>query len=70
MISNSIDPLAVDNDNHERWMKEAIAEARKAEELGEVPIGAVIGRGDEVIGRGYNLRETTYEGTAHAEMGA
>lgn len=68
MISNSIDSLAVDNDNHEHWMREAIAEARKAEELGEVPIGAVIVRGDEIIGRGYNLRETTYDGTAHAEM--
>lgn len=68
---NSIfnDPHIVDNNNnHEYWMREAIAEARKAEELGEVPIGAVIVHGDEIIGRGYNLRETTFDATAHAEM--
>lgn len=53
---------------HEFWMKEAIAEARKAESLGEVPIGAVIVRHGEIIGRGYNLRETTLDSTAHAEM--
>ena len=53
---------------HEFWMKEAIGEARKAEVLGEVPIGAVIVRHNEIIGRGYNLRETTLDSTAHAEM--
>ncbi|MNI00763.1 tRNA-specific adenosine deaminase [compost metagenome] len=53
---------------HEYWMKEAIAEARKAEALGEVPIGAVVVRDGEIIGRGYNLRETTMDSTAHAEM--
>ncbi|WP_375373953.1 tRNA adenosine(34) deaminase TadA [Paenibacillus sp. S150] len=53
---------------HEYWMKEAIAEARKAEALGEVPIGAVVVRHGEIIGRGYNLRETTLDSTAHAEM--
>ncbi|KWX79389.1 tRNA(adenine34) deaminase [Paenibacillus jilunlii] len=53
---------------HEYWMKEAIAEARKAEALGEVPIGAVVVRNGQIIGRGYNLRETTMDSTAHAEM--
>lgn len=53
---------------HEYWMEQAIAEARKAEELGEVPIGAVIVFGDMIVGRGYNLRETSRDGTAHAEM--
>lgn len=61
-------PQAVDNQIHEYWMRAAIAEARKAEELGEVPIGAVIVHKDEIIGRGYNLRETTFDATAHAEM--
>lgn len=55
-------------ENHIIWMEEAIKEARKAEELGEVPIGAVIVKNGEVIGRGYNLRETTMDPTAHAEM--
>ncbi|MDQ0063899.1 tRNA adenosine(34) deaminase TadA [Paenibacillus harenae] len=50
------------------WMTEAIAEARKAEQIGEVPIGAVIVRDNEIIGRGYNLRETNLDPTAHAEM--
>lgn len=53
---------------HEHWMTEAIREARKAEALGEVPIGAVVVQGGHIIGRGYNLRETTLDSTAHAEM--
>lgn len=53
---------------HEHWMAEAIREARRAEALGEVPIGAVIVHNDAIIGRGYNLRETTLDSTAHAEM--
>ncbi|MGN7457352.1 tRNA adenosine(34) deaminase TadA [Paenibacillus pasadenensis] len=52
----------------ERWMREAIAEARKAEAIGEVPIGAVVVRGGEIIGRGFNRRETGLDPTAHAEM--
>lgn len=54
--------------DHEYWMRYAIEEARRAEELGEVPIGAVIVRNGEIIGRGYNLRETSMDPTAHAEM--
>jgi tRNA(adenine34) deaminase len=55
---------------HETWMKKAIEEARKAETLKEVPIGAVIVKNGEIIGRGYNLRESTYDPTAHAEITA
>lgn len=51
-----------------RWMLEAIAEAEKAESIGEVPIGAVIVRHNEIIGRGHNLRETRHDPTAHAEL--
>ncbi|MFC4077199.1 tRNA adenosine(34) deaminase TadA [Salinithrix halophila] len=50
------------------YMREAIREAKKAEAIGEVPIGAVIVRDGEIIGRGYNLRETEKDPTAHAEM--
>ena len=53
---------------HERWMREAIAEARKAEAIREVPIGAVIVKDGRIIARGHNLRETTRDATAHAEM--
>ncbi len=52
----------------EYWMMEAIAEAKRAEALGEVPIGAVIVRDGQIIGRGHNLRETNQDPTAHAEM--
>lgn len=52
----------------EQWMKAAIAEARLAEAEGEVPVGAVIVHAGEIIGRGRNLRETTQDPTAHAEM--
>lgn len=55
-------------EDDQRWMLEAIAEAEKAESIGEVPIGAVIVRGDVIIGRGHNLRETKHDPTAHAEL--
>lgn len=68
MSNNELQPSEDEQAIHEHWMRYAIAEARKAEELGEVPIGAVIVRHGEIIGRGYNLRETTMDSTAHAEM--
>ena len=52
----------------EIFMKMAIEEALKAEELGEVPIGAIIVYKDEVIARGYNLRETKQNALGHAEV--
>jgi len=60
--------LSIDQSVHEHWMREAILLAKEAEKIGEVPIGAIIVRGDEIIGRGYNLREQTMDPTAHAEM--
>jgi tRNA(adenine34) deaminase len=53
---------------HIPWMKAAIEEAHKAEALLEVPIGAVVVQHGQIIGRGYNLRETSLDPTAHAEM--
>lgn len=50
------------------YMNEAIAEARKAEALLEVPIGAVVVWNNQIIGRGHNLRETTLDPLAHAEL--
>jgi len=49
-------------------MSEAIAEARKAEEKGEVPVGAVVEKAGEIVGRGHNLTETLKDPTAHAEI--
>ncbi|WP_219834798.1 tRNA adenosine(34) deaminase TadA [Paenibacillus sp. R14(2021)] len=50
------------------YMQAAIEEAKRAEAIGEVPIGAVIVKNGEIIGRGFNLRETNLDPTAHAEM--
>lgn len=50
------------------FMREAIALARQAEELDEVPVGALVVRDGEIIARGYNTRETTKCATHHAEI--
>src|SRR4051812_23729807 len=52
----------------ERWMRLALQEARAAEALGEVPVGAVIVRGGELIATGHNLTHTLQDPTTHAEM--
>ena len=57
-------------ENDVLYMQEAIALAKNAAELGEVPIGAVVVKNGEIIGRGYNLRETKKLSTAHAEISA
>lgn len=54
----------------EYFMREALKEARKAMDLDEVPVGAVIVCRDRVIGRGHNLTERLTDVTAHAEMQA
>lgn len=51
-----------------RMMGLALDEARRALTEGEVPVGAVLARGDEVLARAHNLREQTGDPTAHAEM--
>ena len=52
------------------YMKQALMEAVKAAEQGEVPVGAVVVCRDRIIGRGHNLTETLNDVTAHAEMQA
>ena len=54
----------------ERFMKEALVLAREAFEDGEVPVGCVIVRGDEIVGRGRNRREKGKTALAHAEVEA
>ena len=56
--------------DHEGWMREALLEARKAAQLGEVPIGAVVVRDQQIIGRGHNVREMAHLATGHAEIQA
>ena len=55
-------------DKNKAFMAEALKEAALAAEMGEVPIGAVIVRGDEIIAAAHNLVETSKDPTAHAEM--
>ncbi len=54
----------------EKYMKEALKQARKAYKLGEVPIGCVIVYGDKIIARGYNRRKTDKNTLSHAELQA
>lgn len=51
-----------------RFMAEAIALAKQAAALGEVPIGCVITKDGEIVGRGYNRRETGKTALGHAEL--
>lgn len=53
---------------NEKFMIEAIKEAKKAELIDEVPIGCVIVKDDKIIARGHNLRESKQRSTAHAEI--
>ncbi|MFD1206008.1 MULTISPECIES: tRNA adenosine(34) deaminase TadA [Sporosarcina] len=53
-----------------QFMRMAIEEAKKAETIGEVPIGAVIVKDGNVIAKGYNLRETSQNAVTHAELSA
>ena len=52
----------------EKYMGEALREARKAAEEGEFPIGAVIVSRGRILGSGHNMTERLHDATAHAEM--
>jgi tRNA(adenine34) deaminase len=64
------DPLTADllAENDRAMMERALQEARRAAEAGEVPVGAVVALGSEVIGRAHNQREVLQDPTAHAEI--
>lgn len=57
-------------DNDEKYMKEAVKQAKRAATYGEVPIGCVIVYEDKIIGRGYNRRNTDKNTLSHAEITA
>ena len=61
------DIMAVIKSVEEKYMKEALKQAKKAYALGEVPIGCVIVHEGKIIGRGYNRRNTDKNTLAHAE---
>jgi tRNA(adenine34) deaminase len=56
------------NDLIHQMMRRALAQADAAAAMHEVPIGAVVARGDEVLAEAHNLRETQQDPTAHAEL--
>ena len=55
---------------HEKYMKAALSQAKRALKLSEVPIGCVIVHNDKIIGRGYNRRNTDKTALGHAEITA
>lgn len=62
--------MAVIKNIQEKYMKEALKQAKKAYALGEVPIGCVIVHQGKIIGRGYNRRNTDKNTLSHAEITA
>ena len=58
----------MDLETAERWMQEALSEARKAEAEGEVPVGAVVLLNEKIVGRGHNSSIQLRDPSAHAEI--
>jgi len=56
--------------DHKYFMRQALQQAQKAADMGEVPVGCVVVHEGAVIGRGHNLRESRADPTAHAEIEA
>lgn len=69
-LSQKDDTMAVFTNIQEKYMKEALKQAKKAYALGEVPIGCVIVHEGKIIGRGYNRRNTDKNTLSHAEITA
>lgn len=53
---------------HEKWMRIALSQARIGQDLGEVPIGAVLVIDDRVVAKGHNIRELAQLSSGHAEL--
>ena len=58
----------MENNIHEKFMKEALKEAKKAYDKLEVPVGAIIVKDGKIIARAHNLKETKHDTTKHAEI--
>ena len=54
--------------SEEKWMRIALAEAEAAGEAGEIPVGAAVVRGEELLAQAGNRRERDHDPTAHAEL--
>lgn len=64
--AHAVVPMSTEADKS--WMKHALALARRAELEGEVPVGAVLVKGGEVLGEGWNRPIGSHDPTAHAEI--
>ncbi|WP_218354786.1 tRNA adenosine(34) deaminase TadA [Alteromonas lipotrueiana] len=67
--SNSPTEAVIDHSD-EHWMQLAIERARRAEALGEVPVGAIVVLNGKIIGEGWNTPITDHDPSAHAELQA
>jgi tRNA(adenine34) deaminase len=73
MITEHVQPAngaIASADDAERWMREALGLARLAQELDEVPVGAIVVRNGVIVGRAGNARVAANDPTAHAEIAA
>ncbi|MEX0681246.1 MAG: tRNA adenosine(34) deaminase TadA [Balneolales bacterium] len=68
MTTDPVSSIISSENDHYRFMKQAINEARYASEIGEIPVGAVITYKNRIIARGHNQVELLSDPTAHAEM--
>lgn len=60
--------MSINFERKKLYMKQALEEAYKAQKKNEVPIGAIVVKDGEIIGRGHNLRESSQDATTHAEI--
>lgn len=68
MSIEELQPNNVSEEVHQRWMREALALAHQAGSNNEVPVGAIVVHGDEVIGKGFNQPIGSCDPSAHAEI--
>ncbi|WP_044871928.1 tRNA adenosine(34) deaminase TadA [Pseudomonas sp. LFM046] len=61
-------PQIIDRSRDEHFMREALALAQQGAALGEVPVGAVLVKDGEIVGRGFNCPISGHDPSAHAEM--
>ena len=62
--------MGISQTTDEAWMRYALRLAQRAEQQGEVPVGAIVVKEDRCIAEGWNASILTHDPTAHAEMGA
>jgi tRNA(adenine34) deaminase len=67
-LNNESNPNGSTRPADELWMQEALTAARRALEINEVPVGAVVVRDGQIIARGWNRNITDHDPTAHAEI--